>query len=201
MAKNLEIERRYLATGCRLAELKGPRMQIVQGYLDEPGASKRVRVINGKRAVITVKRGKGLVREEYETDFPLDEAYRLLATTEAVISKTRIKQDGWDVDIFDSPFGAPEYGRPLVVAEYEMESADEVVTIPDWLGEVVEVTTYMESGLLAGFLKEIKGNGAKVSPRTATNQMATMLAELIFPRDSARFAKYVEEQASKPQSP
>lgn len=135
----LEIERKYRVTGegWRAAISDSNRMR--QGYLNEPGrCSIRVRVaddyaeLNIKAAVI------GAARAEYEYRIPVEEAEAMLddfcAHPPIEKIRHRVMHAGhmWEVD----EFGGANAG--LVIAELELDAADEVFETPPWLG--VEVT-------------------------------------------------------------
>lgn len=165
MAKGLEIERRWLLGGWDEEALTGRRRQIIQGYFDDvEDASKRIRIIDESEAVMTLKRGEGKVREEQETALGLDEARLQLAASVAVIRKARVKQSGWDVDFFAEPFGDIAAGRPLVVAEKELETEGEAVNLPGWMHEAIEVTGLLCTEMLADFAASLEfGESSEVA--------------------------------------
>ncbi|MBI5655188.1 hypothetical protein HZC53_06080 [Candidatus Uhrbacteria bacterium] len=200
MPKGLEIERRYLAKDCDISNFSAPPKRIVQGYFsDEPGASKRIRIIDDREAVLTIKRGQGLVREEIETPLELEEARTRLEGARAVIRKNRYKHEGWDVDFFDSPFGARERGYPLVVAERELKSARQKVVIPRWLGQVLEVTEILCTEWLAEFLLEAssyKPAAGLVATHNPKSKLGSV-AEMVWPQDALRFTAYLEERLAQ----
>jgi len=120
-----------------------------QGYLSStPGRTVRVRVA-GQEAWLTIKGPmEGLVRAEYEYPLPLGDAIVLLANLcePALIEKTRYEVtfsgDRWEIDEFH---GANE---GLVVAELELERADQSFQAPRWLGaEVSDNPMYFNSRL------------------------------------------------------
>ena len=98
----------------------------------------RVR-IKGDASLITVKSsGIGLSRDEFEYEIPLDEAQALLNLSQNdIIKKTRYKVSAhgkqWDVDKFHGK------NKGLWLAEVELESEDEIVTLPRWA--IKEVTS------------------------------------------------------------
>ena len=109
-----------------------------QGYLSvtEKGIV-RVR-IKGDIATLTVKsRGTGLSRDEFEYEIPIDDAEALINLCQNdIIEKTRYKIMAkgklWDVDEFHGE------NSGLWLAEVELESEDESVTLPKWA--IQEVT-------------------------------------------------------------
>ena len=109
-----------------------------QGYLAITNKGiVRVR-IKGDASLITVKSsGIGLSRDEFEYEIPLDEAQALLNLCQNdIIKKTRYKVSAhgkqWDVDKFHGK------NKGLWLAEVELESEDEIVTLPRWV--IKEVT-------------------------------------------------------------
>lgn len=134
----LEIERKFLVCG-EFRNEATEATEIVQGYLSSaPGRTVRVRIRGGK-GYITVKGEageSGIDRYEWEKDIPVDDARELLKLCEPFpVMKTRylVPYRGhlFEVDIFH---GA---NQGLVMAEIELESADEAFEKPPWLGEEV----------------------------------------------------------------
>lgn len=133
----IEIERKFLVLPRRLEFAGREGQEIVQWYIiRSAGRSLRVRRKEG-RHILTLKVGKGAVRQEIERDLTDEEAEGLIATAlEAPIVKRRYKIPAgshiWDVDVF----GGENEG--LILAEVELKDADEFVSHPEWLG--LEVT-------------------------------------------------------------
>ena len=140
MAKNTEIERKFLVTSDAFMAQATAQFHIEQGYLcKEHGKTIRVR-IRDEKAFLTIKSSalrKGIAKFEWEKEIDKADAEELmLLCLPGVISKTRyiIPCEGgrkWEVDVFH---GRLE-GR--VLAEIELESEDEVFERPAWLGEEV----------------------------------------------------------------
>ena len=132
----LEIERKFLVKEGAWRNEKGTKYR--QGYLNSAKErTVRVRIIDGK-GYLTIKGiSRGAVREEYEYDIPMAEAEAMLNNLceKPLIEKLRykIKFQGlvWEVDEF---FGE---NQGLIVAEVELESEDQTVNIPEWVGEEV----------------------------------------------------------------
>jgi CYTH domain-containing protein len=143
----LEIERKFLVAGDGWRGL-GTVVPIRQGYLaSSEGLSVRVRQA-GPRGFLTVKGGKGIVRAEYEYEIPLDEATEMLdrLCRPPLIEKQRhvLDLDGieWVVDEFEGALAG------LILAEIELESAEQQVALPDWLGrEVTDDPRYLNASL------------------------------------------------------
>ena len=132
-----EIERKYLVVG-EFTHLAHNSMRLVQGYIASGKRTVRVR-IGDKGAWLTIKgpsRNGGLSRYEWEKEIEAKEAMELLQLAEgAVIDKVRYYVDyaGHTIEV-DEFFGDNE---GLVMAEIELESEDESVELPAWLGREV----------------------------------------------------------------
>lgn len=139
----LEIERKFLvADDAWRGQVAGTR-RMRQAYLaNSDAASVRVRVIDESSAKLTVKGaacadGPALSRAEFEYAIPVADALAMMEMrTGRIVEKTRylVPAGGgrtWEVDVFS---GALE---GLVVAEIELERADEAIALPDWLGPEV----------------------------------------------------------------
>jgi adenylate cyclase len=133
----VEIERKFLVTGEEWREL-GEGVVYRQGYLaSHDGVTVRVRVA-GETGYLTVKgASQGISRAEYEYVIPFVDAIELLDTLcdRPLIEKTRyrIHWDGllWEVDEF---MGA---NQGLILAEVELTDAEQLVNLPDWVGQDV----------------------------------------------------------------
>ncbi|MGA1854435.1 CYTH domain-containing protein [Azospirillum sp. 11R-A] len=144
----LEIERRFLVRK-DVRHLCWNGVRMVQGYLPSDGVSTvRVRIAED-RATLTIKSLKrGTCRDEVEHPLDLDFARQLLlhGCEGRVIEKTRYRhcQDGlcWEIDVFDGE------NSGLVIAEVELETPDQTVPLPDWIGaEVTTLRAYGNSAL------------------------------------------------------
>lgn len=133
----LEIERKFLVKSDAWREGATPT-PIRQGYIFASSTkSVRVRTLDDL-GFITVKTGRqGASTSEFEYEIPLTDAGELLemACEQPIIEKTRYTRDElghtWEIDVFK---GA---NAGLIVAEVELEHADEPVRLPDWIGEEV----------------------------------------------------------------
>ena len=155
MAKNTEIERKFLVKSDAFIAQATTSYEIMQGYLcKDPEKTIRVR-IRDTRAFLTIKSSllrDGIAKFEWEKEIDLSDAKELMKIClPGAISKTRyiIKVKGerlkvkgertkdkgdslkWEVDVFH---GRLE-GR--VLAEIELSDEDEAFERPDWLGEEV----------------------------------------------------------------
>jgi len=145
-----EIERKYLVRGDawrRLAEGTVYR----QGYLSTvKERTVRVRTM-GDRGFLTVKGiTVGATRTEFEYAIPLDDADRMLdeLCLRPLIEKTRylVTHGGheWEIDEFTGE------NAGLVVAEVELDSEDEAIALPEWIGdEVTHDPRYFNANLIA----------------------------------------------------
>lgn len=134
-----EIERKFLVLPTIHDYLRDvtPK-RICQGYiLDAPdGRTVRVRT-KGTTGFLTIKGpSSGISRSEFEYEIPLNEAEALLAD---FCPKTLLKDryelffgnKTWEIDVFHGHL------EGLIVAEIELENADETFALPDWLGKEV----------------------------------------------------------------
>lgn len=139
----LEIERRFLVIGEAWRPLVRWSARLRQGYLvaGDDGLTLRVRLQqqasgSAEEAWLTLKaRPPGgadmLTRLEFEYPIPLADGEALLALTqERQLSKWRhglaLPGGDWVVDVFEAT------NAPLVVAEVELESADQPLELPPW---------------------------------------------------------------------
>ncbi|MHC4989517.1 MAG: CYTH domain-containing protein [Planctomycetota bacterium] len=137
-----EIERKFLLTACPEIPAEAEVLRIEQGYLPPDagglgeGRLRRIVRADGRTEhVFTVKRGRGLVREEYERDLTEEEfAAQWPDTVDARIRKTRYElrlADGlWVVDVFDD--------RDLLLAEVELPTVDAPCEPPGWLVPTID---------------------------------------------------------------
>ena len=144
-----EIERKFLVDRTKLPPLDRPR-RLKQGYIPSVEATIRVRIADDK-AFLTLKgKTEGLSRSEFEYPIPLSDALAMLKEFcgEKTIEKKRYiikyKNKTWELDMFE---GANE---GLVVAEVELESENEPITLPEWVTkEVTHDPRYRNVSLLA----------------------------------------------------
>jgi adenylate cyclase len=148
-----EIERKFLVTGdgWRQAAL-GPGLRLRQGYLPNGGApgAPVVRLrLAGEQGFLTIKGPGLLTRAEFEYAIPPEDAEAMLAglCTSPILEKTRTRVGHgglvWEVDEFAGPLAG------LVLAEVELDSADQALDLPDWAGrEVTGDPRYLNSNLV-----------------------------------------------------
>lgn len=134
--ENKEIERKFLVKGDTWR--RGESTLIRQGYLNtDKKRTVRVRT-KGDQGYLTIKgMTKGVTREEYEYEIPIEEANDMLESLchRPLIEKRRyvVEQGGliWEVDAF---FGDND---GLLIAEVELESENQVFDKPPWIGAEV----------------------------------------------------------------
>jgi len=144
-----EIERKFLLKSDAWRNQVTSAQRMSQGYLQR-GADSAIRVrIAGDRAWLNIKKSlDGIHRLEYEYAIPLTDAQEMLeqVALRPIIDKTRhlvrIGPHTWEIDEFHAE------NAGLVVAEIELDHADEAFDRPDWLGEEVSTDTrYFNSSL------------------------------------------------------
>ena len=135
-AVGFEIERKFLVKS-KSWRTNAPGIAMRQGYLsDDPLAVVRVRVA-AERGFLTIKgMPNGIVRPEFEYEIPSHEAEQLLGMCAGrLVEKVRyvLPGDGvtWEVDVFSG------LNTGLVVAECELQDADQKFSHPIWLAEEV----------------------------------------------------------------
>lgn len=132
----LEIERKYLLTNDDWRTLGTP-IHYVQGYLVADGErTVRVRVA-GANGYLTIKgKSQGFSRKEFEYPVPVDEALEMLGlcaipVVEKYRSRVLFDDKIWEVDEFEGK------NKGLIMAEIELESEDEIFSVPRWIGKEV----------------------------------------------------------------
>jgi CYTH domain-containing protein len=132
-----EIERKYLVVG-EYKHLAHNSMRMIQGYIASGKRTVRVR-IGDSGAWLTIKgasQNGGLSRYEWEKEIEVKEAMELLQLAEgAVIDKERFYVDYAGHTIEVDEFHGDNEG--LVVAEIELQSEDDRVVLPEWIGREV----------------------------------------------------------------
>jgi CYTH domain-containing protein len=133
----IEIERKFLVKN---VQWRG----LAQGYLYRQGyiptqdyTTVRVRII-GDRGYLTIKgKNTGMSRPEFEYEIPLPDADQILTSLcqPPLIEKYRYRIEfagkTWEVDEFLGD------NQGLILAEIELSREDEIVELPDWIGEEV----------------------------------------------------------------
>jgi len=145
-----EIERKFLVKGdAWRGKAVGKRYR--QGYLSlVKERTVRVRTVDDKGFITVKGLSVGASRSEYEYEIPVTDANEMLdrLCERPLIEKTRyrIPMSGvvWEVDEFAGE------NRGLIVAEVELESEDQALTVPEWIGrEVTADPRYYNANLVA----------------------------------------------------
>ena len=145
----IEIERKFLVDKEKWSQVTKEKQSLYrQGYIvSDPEKTIRVRLTD-KEAFLTIKGlTVGASHAEFEYSIPVADAQQLLdGFCDSVVSKIRyfITHDNklWEVDEF---LGDNE---GLMVAEIELDSEDEVFSLPAWVGkEVTSEKKYSNSNL------------------------------------------------------
>ena len=135
----MEIERKFLVRGDSYKRQAYSHSRIKQGYICS-GRGRTVRVRRRDDCGFLTIKGPSfdgwLSRYEFEKEISLDEAEHLFALCEpGIIDKTR-----WLVKSGPHTFEVDEFygdNDGLVMAEVELQSADETYEKPDFIGEEV----------------------------------------------------------------
>jgi adenylate cyclase len=146
----IEIERKFLLKDESWRQQADAGTLYRQGYLiGAKQASVRVR-IEGDQAFLNIKSMTlGVRRHEYQYPIPLAEANELLGSLceQPLVEKTRYRiqyaEHEWEIDVFA---GA---NTGLVVAEVELQSEHEPLSLPPWVGiEVSDDPRYYNVNLV-----------------------------------------------------
>ena len=134
----LEIERKFLVKNQGYKQMAYGSSRIMQGYIcSGRGRTVRVRVRDDK-GYLTIKGPSidgGLSRFEWEREIPLGVAELLLRRCLGVVEKVRhiVEYEGHTFEIDE--FRGDNEG--LIVAEVELSTHNERVTLPTWCGDEV----------------------------------------------------------------
>lgn len=138
----LEIERKFLVHKELLPDASST-IKMEQGYIpSEPLIAVRVRIENDIAKLAVKAKKSELTRYEYEYEIPMADAQEMLNNIceQPTIKKVRhlipIDHHTWEVDIFEGE------NKGLIVAEVELSSETEAVTLPHWIRK--EVTPLKE---------------------------------------------------------
>lgn len=134
-----EIERKFRVKNTTFLQDIKSKSKIVQGYLSSnPDRTVRIRVKNNK-GFITIKgrsNDSGTTRLEWEKEIDFQEAHQLMNLCEDfIIEKTRyeviFQNQLFEIDIFEGK------NEGLIIAEIELESENQNLIFPNWLGQEV----------------------------------------------------------------
>ena len=146
----IEKERKFKVKSEKFISLSHKVINIKQGYLSkENNLVIRIR-ISDKNAYLCIKgptSESGISRFEFEKKISLIEGTKLLKLSlPRIIFKKRYlieyKKQLFEVDVFEG------FLKGLVLAEIELNSESQKVSLPDWIGEeVTGVKTFYNSQL------------------------------------------------------
>lgn len=145
----MEIERKFLLKNDEWRKSVTSRIHIKQGYVcSEFERIVRIRITDSK-AYITIK-GKGmLTHPEFEYEIPVKDAEEMYSIfcQKANLEKYRnivfFKNHKWEIDEFAGRH------QGLIFAEVELQSEDEKIEFPDWIGkEITDDPQYYNSNLV-----------------------------------------------------
>ncbi|HEX2969763.1 MAG TPA: CYTH domain-containing protein [Bacteroidales bacterium] len=146
-----ETERKFLVKG-DFIEYATKSINIVQAYLFiDPLKTVRIRVAD-ENAYITIKskaKEGQISRGEWEFRIPVEDAHELIdLCLPGRIIKTRYHVPSgehlFEVDVFHGK------NEGLIIAEIELDSADETFIRPEWLGEEVTGNPAYYNSMLIG---------------------------------------------------
>ena len=145
----IEIERRFIVLEFDREKLKhGNHLQhehFVQGYFQSGSLTTRVRIVNGVKAFLTRKTGKGLSRKEEERSISVNSALFLMEGCEIKIEKERYFFENTDctLDVFLHGF------KGLFIAEIELLHEKSLWQLPAWIYRSLEITDKLSNGEIA----------------------------------------------------
>jgi len=133
-----EIERKFLVSSEEWRQSVKNSARLQQGYLSTSAkATVRVRIYDDRDAVLTLKgKADGISRAEFEYPIPLEDARQLMDMAKPhIVEKRRFDVPFaghlWEVDVFEGQHAG------LILAEVEMQTVDEHVVLPIWVGKEV----------------------------------------------------------------
>lgn len=131
----IEIEKKFLLANDDWRKFVSRSSRYVQGYMgSNRNCSIRVRIEDDEAHLNIKSATLGITRKEYDYVIPVSDAHEILATLcdKPLIEKTRYyvehQDHTWEIDVFSGE------NEGLVVAEVELEDADEEISLPDWAG-------------------------------------------------------------------
>ena len=147
----LEIERKFLVANGGWKNSIARSIRIRDGLIaSNNGHKARVRIADDQATITLKGRRRGPTRTEFEYAIPYSDAEEILRTMcdGHVLDKVRhfVSHAGetWLVDVYDGILDG------VVLAEIELERADQKLELPDWIGkEVTGDPNYRKVNLLA----------------------------------------------------
>ncbi len=146
----VEIERKFLVANDAWRADADQGQRIRQAYLSASASNSiRVRIVDETRAWLTIKSGyRGIVRDEFEYEVPLNDAVAMLELRQSsIVDKVRyrVRNDDavWEVDVF----AGANVG--LVLAEIELEEETQEPPQPAWVGTEITGELRYQNSMLA----------------------------------------------------
>jgi len=134
----IEIERKFLLTNDGWKSQVARRIHIRDGLIANNNGNKaRVRIADAKATITLKSSRRGRIRTEFEYAIPYSDALEILQTMcdGRVLDKVRyfIPYAGllWHVDVYEGILNG------VVLAEVELQHADQELDLPPWIGEEV----------------------------------------------------------------
>ena len=147
----MEIERKFLVKDNSFVDEAFKKRKIVQGYIcSDADRSVRIR-ISDEEAFLTIKGAsdeRGWSRYEFEKPVSMHDANELITLCQpGLIGKVRhyveVGSHVWEVDVFHGE------NEGLIVAEIELQSEDEIIELPAWVGQEVSGDPKYYNAMLA----------------------------------------------------
>lgn len=161
-----EIERRLLVL--KLSPdfhsfFNSPKVNIWQGYLGGlvKGTSLRLRIYDDVEAELTLKEGKGEVRDEDDPcPVPIKFARRWENSCLSYLEKGRYKNidSKWELNFFKPPLDG------IVIAEIELDYTGQKFQVPDCIEDWLDVTEILTNHQLANITAELRDSGEPALP-------------------------------------
>ena len=146
----IEIERRFLVKNEDWRSKAKFSEDFSQAYLNSniDEWTVRIRIINKNQAYLTLKSSlNGFTNYEFEYQIPIQDAFELFNLSKTKITKTRyhlkIDEKDWVVDSFKG------LNSSLTIAEIELNSEFEQITIPAWCGQEITGIKSLSNASLA----------------------------------------------------
>ncbi len=132
-----EIERKFLVKSSEWKQL-GAKKFYRQGYLViSENLTIRIRTIEDQ-GILTIKgKRENFSRPEFEYQIPFEDASEMMRSMcekpiiEKYRTKIKINNFVWEVDEFIGD------NQGLIIAEIELKDENEMISLPDWIGEEV----------------------------------------------------------------
>lgn len=153
----IEIERKFLVINQDFINQSYENYSIKQGFIsNDPERVVRIRIAKNKGFLTIKGKNNGIERLEWEKEITVEEANLLITLCkQPILEKTRYLVNYqsfiYEIDVFEGE------NQGLIVAELELENANQSYEKPSWLGkEVSEDRRYYNSNLIENPFKNWK---------------------------------------------